>query len=92
MAEALLTLSGIAVRHGATTVLDVPRLDIFPGETLALIGPNGAGKSTLLRVMGLLQPPDTGAVHFRGERANGANSLAMRRRMASVLQEPLLLM
>jgi tungstate transport system ATP-binding protein len=91
MAEALLTLSGIVVRHGSTAVLDVPRLDIFPGETFALIGPNGAGKSTLLRVMGLLQPPSAGAVHFRGAQANGANSLAMRRRMASVLQEPLLL-
>lgn len=91
MAEALLTLSDIVVRHGETTVLEVPRLDIFAGETLALIGPNGSGKSTLLRVIGLLQPPSAGTVDFRGERANGANALAMRRRMASVLQEPLLL-
>ncbi len=91
MAEALLTLSEIIVRHGQTTVLDIRRLEIFAGETLAVIGPNGAGKSTLLRVIGLLQPLSAGAIDFRGERANGANTLAMRRRMASVLQEPLLL-
>jgi tungstate transport system ATP-binding protein len=91
MAEALLTLSDIVVRHGRTTVFEVPRLEIFHGETLALIGPNGAGKSTLLRVMGLLQTPSAGAIHFRGDRANGSNTLVMRRRMASVLQEPLLL-
>ncbi|HEY1269667.1 MAG TPA: ABC transporter ATP-binding protein [Candidatus Binatia bacterium] len=91
MAEALLTLSDIVVQHDETTVLEVPRLDIFAGETLALIGPNGAGKSTLLRVIGLLQPPSAGAIDFCGKRANGANALAMRRRMASVLQEPLLL-
>jgi len=91
MAEALLTLEEILVRHGSATVLDIARLEIHPGETLALIGPNGAGKSTLLRVMGLLQPPSAGAVFFRGERANGENTLSMRRRMASIFQEPLLL-
>lgn len=91
MAEALLTLADIVVRHGPATVLDIRRLEIFPGETLALIGPNGAGKSTLLRVMGLLQAPSAGAIHFRGERTNRANTLGVRRRMASVLQEPLLL-
>ncbi len=91
MAEALLTLADIVVRHGDAAVLDIPRLEIFFGETLALIGPNGAGKSTLLRVLGLLEPPSAGAVYFRGERANGANALGMRRRMASVFQEPLLL-
>src|SRR5204863_4686431 len=91
MAEALLTLDDIVVRHGRATVLDVPRLEIHGGGTLALIGPNGAGKSTLLRVMGLLQPPTIGAIRFHGERVNGESSLRMRRRMASIFQEPLLL-
>ena len=84
MAEALLTLENILVRHGSVTVLDIPRLEIHPSETLALIGPNGAGKTTLLRVMGLLQAPSSGTIRFHGERANGENTLAMRRRMASM--------
>jgi tungstate transport system ATP-binding protein len=91
VAEALLSLRDIAVRHGESTVLQLSRLDVHRGEILALIGPNGAGKSTLLRVMGLLQQPSAGKIIFQGEEARRENALLMRRRMASVFQEPLLL-
>jgi tungstate transport system ATP-binding protein len=91
MAEALIALRDITVRHGASTVLDLQSFEVHAGEVVVVIGPNGAGKSTLLRVMGLLQPPSGGKVFFCGERASRENSLAMRRRMASVFQEPLLL-
>jgi lipoprotein-releasing system ATP-binding protein len=36
------------------------------GEMLALLGSSGAGKSTLLHVLGLLDPPTSGAVLFDG--------------------------
>ena len=91
MAEALLALRDIRVQHGATTALEVSSFDVYAGEVVAVIGPNGAGKSTLLRVMGLLQQPGSGSVYFRGEQATPKNSLEMRRCMASVFQEPLLL-
>ena len=59
---------------------------------LALIGPNGAGKSTLLRVMGMLQRPDQRRWFcFAGENALNGNPLELRRRIATVFQEPLLL-
>jgi tungstate transport system ATP-binding protein len=87
---AVVELRGIRVAHGARVVLDVPALDVTPGEVLALIGPNGAGKSTLLRVMGLLEPATAGTVCFRGARVSVEDGLAVRRRMASVFQEPLL--
>ncbi len=90
MAETLLALLDVSVRHGASTVLQVPSLAIHAGEILAVIGPNGAGKSTLLRVIGLLQQPTTGKVYFAGEEATRSNALLLRRRMASVFQEPLL--
>jgi tungstate transport system ATP-binding protein len=83
-------LAGLRVAHHGRVVLDVPHLAVSPGEVLALIGPNGAGKSTLLRVMGLLQTPDAGTVRFQGESVTAAQSLSVRRRMASVFQEPLL--
>jgi tungstate transport system ATP-binding protein len=79
------------VRHGATINLHVPFLEVHAGEIVAVIGPNGAGKSTLLRVMGLLERPTTGKVFFRATEATPDKALAMRRRMASVFQEPLLL-
>ncbi|MGH7835581.1 MAG: ABC transporter ATP-binding protein, partial [Candidatus Binatia bacterium] len=52
---------------------------------------NGAGKSTLLRIMGLLQQPTEGEVFFRGDPVARGDGLSVRRRMASVFQEPLLL-
>jgi ABC-type Fe3+/spermidine/putrescine transport system ATPase subunit len=91
VAETLLALRGISVRHGESTVLQVSALDVYHGEVLAVIGPNGAGKSTLLRVMGLLQQPTTGRIYFAGEEATQSNALRLRRRTASVFQEALLL-
>ncbi|HTN73240.1 MAG TPA: ABC transporter ATP-binding protein [Methylomirabilota bacterium] len=91
MAEALLALHDIVVAYDDFTALDIPSLDVHAGEILALIGPNGAGKSTLLRVMGLLQVPSSGTVLFQNQESTRKNSLYLRRRMASVFQEPLLL-
>ena len=91
MAKTLLTLCEIVVRYDERVALRVPSLDIDPGDVLAIIGPNGAGKSTLLRVMGLLQRPSQGRVLLRGENGRGRNSLLLRRRIATVFQEPLLL-
>jgi ABC-type Fe3+/spermidine/putrescine transport system ATPase subunit len=86
----LVELAGVRVSHGARTVLDVPALEVRQGEILAVIGPNGAGKSTLLRVLGLLETPTVGTLRFRGTPVTARESLALRRRMASVFQEPLL--
>jgi molybdopterin-binding protein len=86
----VIELASVRVRQGQRTVLDVPALDVRPGEVLAVIGPNGAGKSTLLRVMGLIAEPTEGGVRFRGAPVTARDGLDGRRRMASVFQEPLL--
>ena len=86
----VVALHGIQVAHAGRTVLSVPELAVEAGQVLAVIGPNGAGKSTLLRVMGLLETPTAGSVRFQGERVSPADGLAIRRRMASVFQDPLL--
>jgi tungstate transport system ATP-binding protein len=90
-ATPVLALRDVVVERGGGVVLDVPRLVVREGEVLAVIGPNGAGKSTLLRVLGLLEPPGRGSVAFRGRVAGTATErLGLRRRMASVFQDPLL--
>ena len=87
---AILELADVQVTYGATTVLDVPALAVNGSEVLAVIGPNGSGKSTLLRIAGLLERPSRGVVRFRGRPVDAADSLAERRRMATVFQHPLL--
>jgi tungstate transport system ATP-binding protein len=84
-------VKGLQVAYDGRLVLDVPHLAIERGETLTLIGPNGSGKSTLLRVLALLQRPAKGEVFLDGERVDyRTNLLAYRRRLALVMQQPLL--
>ncbi len=82
----------LRVVYGRQAALDVPQVEVREGEVLALIGPNGAGKSTLLRVLGLLEAPTVGTVLYRGQATSpaGRQGLIIRRRFASVFQEPLL--
>ncbi len=87
MADPLIAVRDVRVRHGAATVLDLPSFEVHDGEIVAIIGPNDAGKSTLLRVIGLLQRPTCGSVCFRGARATPQNSLALRRRMRRAVLE-----
>ncbi len=87
---AKLSLRNVTVRRSGTEILCVPRLDVEESEVLAVLGPNGAGKSTLLQVMALLERPAEGEVSFDG-RPVARRELALRRRMAVVFQESLLL-
>ena len=82
----------LRVVYGRQEVLDVPQVEVREGEVLAIIGPNGAGKSTLLRVLGLLESMTAGTVFYRGQPVlrSGRRGLMIRRRFASVFQEPLL--
>ena len=91
MAQTLLTLRNVEIIYGQVSVLRVPALSVNRGEILAAMGPNGSGKSTLLRVMGLLQCPERGEVEFAGSTVSSREALSVRRRMATVLQQPLLL-
>jgi tungstate transport system ATP-binding protein len=91
MAEALLELADIVVRRREAAILNLSYLSVSSAEVLAVIGPNGAGKSTLLGVIGLLEQPTEGKITFRGREVAEADRLELRRRMAMVFQEPLLL-
>ncbi|MBQ1456804.1 MAG: ATP-binding cassette domain-containing protein [Thermoguttaceae bacterium] len=41
---------------------------VAEGEYLSIVGQSGSGKSTLLHLMGTLDIPDSGTVHFDGQR------------------------
>lgn len=52
---------------GRVHVLRGLDLSVRRGEFLAVMGPSGCGKSTLLHVLGLMTPPDRGAVVLDGQ-------------------------
>src|SRR4051794_12502144 len=83
--SSLVSLRGVQVRRGGRAILDVPALDVWPREVLAVVGPNGAGKSTLLQVMALLLVPDGGELRFQGALVDTRRDpVPVRRRMAVV--------
>jgi len=49
-----------------TTALNKVNLNISEGEFVAIMGPSGCGKSTLLNILGLLDNPTSGEIHFKG--------------------------
>ncbi|MCY1633133.1 ABC transporter ATP-binding protein [Marinifilum sp. D737] len=49
-----------------TTALNNVNLEISEGEFVAIMGPSGCGKSTLLNIIGLLDNPSEGELHFNG--------------------------
>jgi putative ABC transport system ATP-binding protein len=47
-----------------TTALNKVNLEVQDGEFVAIMGPSGCGKSTLLNILGLLDNPSGGELHF----------------------------
>ena len=48
--------------------LDAVNLTIRRGEFVAVFGPSGSGKTTLLQLLGALDRPNGGSIHFEGKR------------------------
>ena len=49
-------------------------LELAAGELVVFLGPSGSGKSTLLNIMGGLDVPSSGSVHFGDQDITGADS------------------
>jgi branched-chain amino acid transport system ATP-binding protein len=66
VAEALLSLEGVAVAFGALRAVDGVTLSVAPGERRAIIGPNGAGKTTLFNAIAGDLPVAQGTIRLEG--------------------------
>ena len=88
---ALIEARGLCHKYGDREVLKNITLRVEGGEAIAFIGPTGAGKTTLLRLLDLLEMPTSGELYFDGVDVtqSGKLRLGIRRRMAFVLQKPL---
>ena len=83
-------IRNLLVKRGQQPELQLAHLKIEKNEILAIVGPNGAGKSTLLLPLARLLRPEYGEILFNGHRTQAESDTAYRRRIALVLQDPLL--
>lgn len=99
-ADAVLAARDIGFRYvdprdGQSFTLDVPAIDVYAGEILALCGPSGSGKSTLLQILAGLLRPREGSVAFspdgheyRFDACTSRDWRAARRYIGFVSQDP----
>jgi tungstate transport system ATP-binding protein len=88
----MLDVEGLRLERGGRQILDLPAFAVRTGEVLAVVGPNGAGKSSLLQSLALLVPATFQRYSLDGRPVRlPAETLAIRRQMALVMQEALLL-
>lgn len=84
----IVEMEGICKSFYDVQVLKNVRINVAPGEVLALVGENGAGKSTLMNILCGLHQPDAGTIKINGEVVKIANPRdAYERRIAMVHQE-----
>jgi len=57
-------LEGVRLSYDGEVTLEMPRLEVRPGERVLLQGPNGAGKTSLLHVLSGYLAPDQGEVEL----------------------------
>jgi tungstate transport system ATP-binding protein len=88
---AVYRLDKIQHRYAGRVVLDIDRLEVGRGETLAVIGPSGCGKSTLLRLLQFLERPASGRLWFDGRELDWEPPVDVRRRVTTVFQRPIVL-
>lgn len=88
--KVLVEINDLLVKRGDHPALQLDELSITEGEVLAVVGPNGAGKSTLLLTLARLLKPEYGKILFNGQQDSAESDTAYRRRIALVMQDPLL--
>ncbi|MFQ5848302.1 MAG: ATP-binding cassette domain-containing protein [Candidatus Methylomirabilales bacterium] len=71
-------------------VLKAISLQVRAGECLSITGPSGSGKSALLRLLNRFEDPTEGEIHFRDVPLHNYDPLELRRRIALVLQNPVM--
>ena len=92
LAPRTLELRGAKVGYDkGRPVLNGVDIVVRPGEVVALVGPSGGGKSTLISLLARFMDPEEGGLYFDGLDARDLKLADVRRHLAVVLQDPVLL-
>lgn len=89
--EGRITWREVAFRYSPeVSILHRIDLDVKPGEKIAVVGPTGAGKSTMLSMLPRFFDPVSGTVELDGVDIREYPLRELRRRIALVLQPPMI--
>ncbi len=73
----MIKTSGITKSYGSLKVLKGIDLEIKDREVVSIVGASGAGKTTLLQIIGTLDRPDNGTVHYNNTDISRFSSRAL---------------
>lgn len=71
-------------------IIDVPRLLIDKGKITTIVGASGSGKTTILRMLNKILSPTQGRIIFNDTDLGDINSVAHRRQVTMLSQNPVI--
>lgn len=90
MTQCSIAIKGLVCCAAGRCILEIPSLEIQPGERVAIVGHNGAGKSTLFRVLTGFMPVHFGQVEVLGHALHAQTQAStlrgLRQEVGQVLQ------
>jgi energy-coupling factor transport system ATP-binding protein len=87
-AEPLISVRGLTLTRGRSTVLHDIDLEVQRGDFVAVVGANGAGKTSLVQAIAGVVPPPRGTVHLDGLDVGRADARTLTSRIGFVFQNP----
>ena len=66
----MLSIRHIEKQYAGHKALSDVSLEVESGQIFGLLGPNGAGKTSLIRIINQITAPDSGEIHFDGQKLN----------------------
>jgi putative ABC transport system ATP-binding protein len=61
-----LTATGVRLARGGEPFAELPNLEAYGGQSVAIIGASGSGKTTALMALAGVRPPEGGAIEIEG--------------------------
>ena len=88
MTHSALQIKELVVHRGNTRVVSGVSFDIPAGKSLGIVGESGCGKSSILRAVAGIDDRWSGAIEVEGAAVQAKRTLANRRAMQMVFQDP----